>query len=164
MSSPTEICENAILTYLSTNDIIEDTYPWSIEQSIDPLVVIGAIKSLHSEDYVATEDVVTSFYTLSEEADGIVKNGSQEIIVLKAINGSDDNKLSIAKLNEVVGIDIAKIGMGNCMKSKWIKKDGNDLVALKMVNDVEDTIQSYLLSLASKNYTEDSIDKSVRTY
>ena len=79
----------------------------------------GAIKSfLISERYVETTctDVTTSFYTLSDEAQWIVTNGSQEIIVLHT---AENQKLSLIDLQTAVGNkDVAKIVNVNCMESR----------------------------------------------
>lgn len=195
MSTPTELCESAILTYLSKSEdtIIEDTYQWSLDRWNDinkssndsntnnnetttgntnannnHMIVVGAVKSLLTEGYVSTEDISTSFYTLSEEAETIQQNGSQEMIVLQTIyNHNADH--TVASLNELNAIitngDITKIGVGNCLKNKWItkQKDGT-LLAVQAPTDVIDTVQKQLQTLHNGNYTEDSIDKAVSVF
>jgi phenylalanyl-tRNA synthetase alpha chain len=158
----TEASENAILTYLSTDPaaVIEDTFPWAAANKLDHLQVVGALKSLHAEDYVATSDLATSFFTLSKEAETILANGSQEIIVLQALETA--GKLSMPDLQKAVGKDVAKIGMGNCMKSKWLKKEGADLVPLKAVTDVQDEVQEALKALKEGNFATHAIDDKVR--
>ena len=87
-------------------------------------------------------------------------NGSQEMLVLKALEGA--GKLSLPDLQQAVGKDVAKIGMGNCMKNKWIKKDGGDLVPLKKLEEVEDDVQKSLKTLSDANFDAESLDKKVR--
>jgi phenylalanyl-tRNA synthetase alpha chain len=158
----TEASESAILTYLSSSAdaTIEDTFPWSESNNLDHTAVVGAIKSLLAEAYVASEDLSTSFYSLTSEGESILVNGSQELLVLKALN--EAGKLSIADLQEKVGKDVAKIGMGNCMKLKWIKKDGGDLVPIKTADEVEDNIHKMLKDLADAMYSLDGISETVR--
>jgi phenylalanyl-tRNA synthetase alpha chain len=96
---------------------------------------------------------------LEKEAESILENGSQEIIVLKALNGAD--KLSVADLQDKVGKDTAKIGVGNCMKNKWIKKDGGDLVAVKTMDEVSDETQQALQMLKEAGFTEDALDDKI---
>lgn len=162
----TEACENAVLTYLSTPEGatggIDDTYPWAEANQLDPLVVIGAVNSLLTEGYVDAHALATSFYTLSAEAEAILQNGSQEIIVLKAITAA--GKLTMEALLEAVGQkDVCKIGMANCLKNKWVKKDGADLVPVVKVEDVPDTTQNSLKALADANFAKDAIDEQVCT-
>ena len=158
----TEDSENAILTFLSSSPdaVIPDTNPWSASNNLDHAKVVGAIKSLLVEQYVVSEDLKTSFYTLSKEGESIVADGSQEVLVLKALN--EAGKLSMGDLQAKVGKNVAKIGMGNCMKSKWIKKDGGDLVPLKTNDEVEDSVQKLLLELKAADFKPDAISEKVR--
>lgn len=159
-----EACENTILTHLaaSPDAVIEDTFPWSESKNFPHEMVIGAVKSLLADQYVVSSDIVTSFYTMSKEGQGILKNGAQEILVLKAL--VEKGRLAMPDLQAAVGKDVAKIGMGNCMKNKWVKKDGADLVPLKTLDEVEDEVQKQLKALVDGNYSEDAIDSKVRIF
>jgi phenylalanyl-tRNA synthetase alpha chain len=153
--------ESAILTYLSSSPdaVIEDTLPWCEERKLDHAAVVGAIKSLLAEEYVKVDNLSTSNYTLTKEGESILANGAQEIIVLKALNES--GKLSLPDLQSKVGKDVAKIGMGNCMKKKWVKKDGADLVPLKKDEEVQDEVQTALKGLADAQYSVDAVSDKV---
>ncbi|KAG7353574.1 phenylalanyl-tRNA synthetase subunit alpha [Nitzschia inconspicua] len=153
----TEDSETAILTFLSASPetVIEDTYPWSQSSNLDHKTVVGAIKSLLADKYVVVENLETSFYSFTEEGQSILDNGSQEILVLKALN--EAGKLSIPDLQAKVGKDVAKIGMGNCMKAKWIKKDGQDLVPVAKEDEVEDTVRKQLQGLRDADFKIDAL-------
>ena len=157
-----EDSESAILTFLSSSPdaTIADTHPWAASKNLDHAKVVGAIKSLMVEQYVAAEDLKTSFYQLTEEGESIVTNGSQEFLVLKAVN--EAGTLSMGDLQAKVGKNVAKIGMGNCMKAKWIKKDGGDLVPLKKTDEVEDSVQKILVDLKAADFKLDAISDKVR--
>ncbi len=149
------------MTYLSTSEttVIEDTFPWSTASNLDHLAVVGAMKSLLTDDYLAVEELSTSFYTLTPEAESILQNGSQEILVLKTLLAS--GRLGLNDLqNQLENKDIAKIGMANCMKNKWIKKDGADLVPV-VTELPQDEVQLALQQLASGNYAIDAADEKV---
>jgi phenylalanyl-tRNA synthetase alpha chain len=159
-----EACEEAILGYLAKADdaAIEDTFTWSNETAkLDHAAVVGALKSLEADAFVVLEPLSTSFFALSKEGEEVVANGSQEMIVLKALEGA--GAMSIPDLQGAVGAEVAKIGMGNCMKSKWIKKekDGN-LVPIVKSEEVVDEVQAQLKTLAAANFAENSVDKKVR--
>lgn len=160
----TEACEEAILAHLakSNDTVIEDTFPWSEAAKLNHEKVIGALKSLEVDAFVVTEPLSTSFYTILAEGQSILKDGAQEILVLKAVEGV--GKMSIPALQEAVGKDIAKIGMGNCMKNKWLKKDGGDLVPIKKLEEVQDDIQIALKALSDANFSPDALDKKVRQF
>jgi len=158
----TEVCEAAILSHLSSSadSCIEDTFPWSEKNGLDHGAVVGAVKSLMADGYVTAEDLAVSFYSLSKEAEIILKDGSQEMIVMKAL--IEKGKMEMSELQQAVGADIAKIGMGNCMKNKWVKKEGADLIPLKAVGEVEDETQQSLRSLVDGKCAVDALDDKVR--
>jgi phenylalanyl-tRNA synthetase alpha chain len=158
----TEASEEAILTFLSTSPeaVIEDTFPWSESSSLNHATVVGAIKSLLPDQYVIAENLETSFYSLTKEGEDILANGSQEVLVLKALN--EAGRLPMTELQSKVGDDVAKIGMGNCMKSKWAKKDGTDLVPLKKDDEVTDVIRNQLQALKDADFRVDAVSDKVR--
>ena len=153
--------ETKILGFLSTSadTSIDDTFPWAASEKLDHEAVVGAIKSLLADEYVATENLSTSFYSLTAEGESILAEGSQEYKVLKAL---EDAPLGMKDLEEKVGKAIAKIGMGNCMKKKWIKKDGGNLVALKKTSEVSDEVQDMLKKLKEADFAKDAISDKVR--
>jgi phenylalanyl-tRNA synthetase alpha chain len=159
----TEASETAILTFLASSPdaVIEDTFPWSEESKLDHAAVVGAIKSLLTDEYVQATNLSASSYSLTDEGQSILDNGTQEVIVLKALN--EAGKLSLPDLQAKVGKDVAKIGMGNCMKKKWVKKDGADLVPLKKDDEVEDEVQGLLKKLSEGGFAESAISDKVRT-
>ena len=157
----TEACENAVLNFLASDPsaCIEDTHPWALAHQLDPLAVRGAVNSLLSEGYVEASELTTSFYTLLDEGQSILEDGSQEMRVLKAVAAS--GKMSLPDLDQAVGKGVSKIGMGNCMKNKWVKKEGADLVPLKTPEEVEDTVQKALLTLRESDFAADAVDGKV---
>lgn len=160
-----DACENAILTHLSQSPdaTIDDTFPWSELNSFDHGAVVGCLKSLEADGYVVGETLSTSFYTLSEEAEGILANGiSQEMSVFSAIVAA--GSISEPDLIAAVGKDVAKIGMGKCMQNKWIQKDKEtkNLVPMKAVDDVKDEVVEQLQALKKGNFAEDAISSEVR--
>ena len=149
--------EQAILSYLATNELIEDSYPWATANELDHKKVVGAIKSLSVDDYVRGEDLSLSYYTLTEQGAAVVESGSPEYVVFLAILQS--GKLNLGELSEKVGGEVAKLGMANCMKNKWIKKDGADLLA--MVESADDIVQGQLKDLVQKEGNLNAIDDKV---
>jgi len=159
-----DVYEDAILSHLSqgSSTTIEDTYPWALAKDLDHNMVVGAVKSLLPDQYIVATDIATSFYTLAAEAESILKYGSQEILVLKAL--IEKEKLPMPTLQAVVGKAVAKIGMANCLKNKWIKKNGPDLIPLVSLEEVEDTVKTSLIALQQGNCGVDVLDDSVSEY
>lgn len=155
-----EACEEAVLQHLSTPDaVIEDTFTWAESKNLDHNAVVGSVKSLSADAYVSLTELTSSFYTLTKDANDIVTNGSQEIRVLAALVEAGEAGLSVPDLQTKVGKNVAKIGMGNCMKNKWAKKNGANIVALKAMDDVSDTAQAQLKALEAANgFTEGVVD------
>jgi len=148
--------ESKILGYLSTSAdaSIDDTFPWASSEKLDHDAVVGAIKSLLADEYVKTENLSTSFYSLTAEGESILAEGSQEYKVLKAL---EDAPLCLKDLEDKIGKSIAKIGMGNCMKKRWIKKEGANLVALKKSAEVSDEVQDMLKKLKAADFVKEAI-------
>ena len=157
-----EAIQAAILKHLSASEdaSIDDTFPWSKSSNFDHDTVVGAVKSLHSEEYVETKDLSTNFCTLTDEGKSILENGSHEVLVFKAV--VEAGTLSQSDLEAKVGKKIAGFGMGKCMKEKWIKKDGGGLVPLKTVDEIVDKVQEALKALADKGYSPDALSSEVR--
>lgn len=139
--------EVAILQQLSTSSdsVIEDSNPWALTHSFPHASVVGAIKSLSAEFYVTETELTKNYYELTKEALGIITDGSPEFITFTAIVKAGEDGLSMGDLQKEIGA-VAKVGMGKCLQNKWIKK-GAQLVAIKALDDVTDTVQDQLKAL-----------------
>jgi phenylalanyl-tRNA synthetase alpha chain len=170
-ASAVEECEAAILTYLSNDDnnnenaTIEDTYPWSMEHNLNHVHVVGAIKSLLADAYVHVEDLAAQFWTLEDEGQSVLQGGSQESRVFQALRDSPEGgRMTLPELQQHFASepDVVKIGMGNCMKLKWIRKDPSDGSLRAVVDSVEDQVQKQLLELQRKDFQLQALDDKVR--
>jgi phenylalanyl-tRNA synthetase alpha chain len=167
-----EACENMILTHLasSSDAVISDSYEWSALHGLDHNEVVGAMKSLMVEDYVQSSDLVSTFSVLSSEAEGILLHGSQEMMVMAALLDVEEDGqqkcsrgLTVADLQQKLGSDVCKIGMGNCLKNKWAKKDGDRIVPLKNnLDDVVDEVKASLQILVENKGSMDALGEKVR--
>jgi len=154
-----EVVEEAILQHLSSPEAtIEDTFSWAASKDLDHNSVVGSVKSLWADGYVAITELSTSSYTLSDEANEVVANGSQEVRVLAALIEAGEEGMTMPDLQSKVGKGVCKIGMGNCMKNKWAKKAGDKLVATKAMGEVSDETQDRLKALDAANGAEGVID------
>ena len=106
--------------------------------------VVGTSKSLAGDGYVLMKSTKIDYWELTAEGKKIQRDGSQEakcFTAIKAAGGLDKKGLE-----EAVGKDAAKVGMGNCMKNKWISKDGDLMKAA--VEEIEDLTKVQLTKLA----------------
>lgn len=161
----TEVCEVAILQHLSTSSdaVIADTYEFASLQNLDHNTVVGAVKSLLVEAYVTSEELATSYYVLSPEALDIVENGSQEIRVLRAIRTAPEGGLTLDQLVALLGKDVTKIGMSNCMKLQWIRKKEDNpslLIPTATLNIDEEVVDTTQLHLSVLQTAQTKLDDS----
>jgi phenylalanyl-tRNA synthetase alpha chain len=115
-----EALEAALLRQLESGDVA-DTWEYSVAQGVDHQALVGVVKSLEGEKYVATTPIVTELWQLTEEAETYIAKGSPEAQVFAAVpaEGSVDE----AGLKAALGEELVKIGMGKCMKNKWLARD-----------------------------------------
>jgi phenylalanyl-tRNA synthetase alpha chain len=159
--------EAAILSHLSSGEgaVIDDTYPWSQSLGIDHDRVVGAVKSLLADSYVEADDVASQFWVLEDEGRQVLEHGSPEARVLDFVRSRPSGSATVAEIQSGVGPDAARIGVGNCMKNKWIQKSKDDpavLVASAAVDSVRDQVREQLAELQDKGFAPGALDEKVR--
>ena len=137
--------EQVILSALAEKGEIENTWDFAISTGIEHQIIVGAVKSLLVDKYVAEQALSSSYWELTEEGKRVVSGGSQEFIVFSAIAAAENSSIAVADLNKQLG-DVAKIGLGGCMKNKWVKKVGDNLV--KNMDSVVDQVVNQLQDLS----------------
>jgi len=105
------------------------------------------VNSLMVEAYVSSTELKIESFSMTDEAEQIIADGSQEFRVLSALIEAGEGGTSIPDLMGKVGKDVYKIGFGKCMKNKWAKKAGDKLVSLKAAGEVTDETQDHLRAL-----------------
>eukprot|EP00009_Paramoeba_aestuarina_P006737 CAMPEP_0201524782 /NCGR_PEP_ID=MMETSP0161_2-20130828/25143_1 /ASSEMBLY_ACC=CAM_ASM_000251 /TAXON_ID=180227 /ORGANISM="Neoparamoeba aestuarina, Strain SoJaBio B1-5/56/2" /LENGTH=461 /DNA_ID=CAMNT_0047924363 /DNA_START=96 /DNA_END=1478 /DNA_ORIENTATION=- len=109
---------------------------------------VGALKSLESINFVVSKTHSLESWVLSKEAEQVVKNGSPEILFLRACT-SDAPLKTKGDLEKELGAETVKFGWGVAMKGKWIQfdKKSGEVKRLKAENEVEDTAKNLLVKL-----------------
>ena len=125
-SQPSVDLEQLILSTLSSGKDIPDSWVFAEDHKQEHQNLIGAIKSLLVDAYVADEPITSNFWVLTDEGSEIATKGSPEFQVYQAVSAEG---ISVVDLNTSLG-DVAKIGLGPCMKNKWLKKDGDRIVRI----------------------------------
>lgn len=156
--------ETAILTALSTSPdaSIPDTLVFAEAHSLSHNTIVGTSKSLSTDAYISLSELSSQFYTLTSEAESILANGSQECIVIAALIAAGEDGLSMTDLQNGVGKDVCKIGMGNCLKNKWARKE-KDGRLVAQVEGVEDEVKVLLGKLKEGGGGADVLDDKVCT-
>lgn len=136
--------EQLVLSALDSTGIIADTWDFSSANGLDHQVLIGIIKSLHGDGYVLDEPLTASFWTLTEEGEETRCKGSPEFQVFNAVPASPEG-IEMLSLQTALG-DVVKIGLGPCMKNKWLAKQGDKVVRCA-TNEVQDETAQLLTQI-----------------
>jgi phenylalanyl-tRNA synthetase alpha chain len=139
-----EQIETTILSYLQENEAIPDSIAFCLERKIEHPDFIGVMKSLAASSFVIETPVQTQSYELTEEGEGVISEGSAEYRLFSAIPPETGEERST--LEEMLGRDVVNIGMGPCMKNKWVRRDGDRLC--RSVDEIEDEVASQLSNLS----------------
>jgi phenylalanyl-tRNA synthetase alpha chain len=116
-----------LLQVLSQQDPIQSTEAFP---NVPSEVLKGAIDRLASRSMVTYERAEREEAILEPEAETIVAHGSHEARVFEAVHKAMGG-LSLQDLEKEIGDKtIANVGRGKAFKEKWIKKDGDQLIAL----------------------------------
>ena len=94
---------------------------------IDFVSIKSALDTLVAREMIILETIEKEEAGLTDEAQGIVKDGSHEAKVYYAVCRSLGG-LKISELANTVGAASAKVGQGKAFKEGWIRKDGDRLV------------------------------------
>lgn len=83
------------------------------------------------------------------------------MIVLNALIAAGEEGMNMQELEEKVGKSICKIGMGNCLKNKWAKKE-KDGRLVAVVAEMEDEVRGMLGKLKEGEGEVGALDDKVR--
>lgn len=136
--------EQTVLSTLEKDGVIADTWDLAIQLNIDHQVLVGVVKSLLVDQYVAEEPLSTTYWALTPEGEQVAQKGSPEVQVYNAVPA--EGGISLAELQTALG-EVAKIGMGVCMKNKWLQKEGDRIK--RSAENVDDSTASILRAVLS---------------
>ncbi|KAJ2783627.1 Phenylalanyl-tRNA synthetase, beta subunit, cytoplasmic [Coemansia javaensis] len=91
--------------------------------------ILGALKSLESQEKVAYETLATEVWSVEAEGEDQLAHGSYEAQIFAAVPPGDEG-ISIDELKARFGAAKASLGQGRGFKNKWIKKTGANVVRL----------------------------------
>lgn len=147
--------EGILLSNIARDGKIDDTYVLAKDLSVDHQVLVGVVKSLLVDRYVIEEPLSTSFWTLTADGKNAASNGSPEFRVINSVFSAGEEGITIDELNSQLGED-GKIGMGICMKNKWVRKSGDRLIAAA-VSVVDETASALRSIDAGESIPEDTV-------
>lgn len=103
---------------------VPDSFAFAQTHALAHELVVGVMKSLLADSFVAAEELATSFFVLKDEARDFLARGSPEVQVFHALPAVEG--LDRAALEAIVGAATLKVGQGACMKNRWIRLDKVD--------------------------------------
>ncbi|KAJ2348328.1 Phenylalanyl-tRNA synthetase, beta subunit, cytoplasmic, partial [Coemansia sp. RSA 2618] len=129
-----------ILKKLNSDGLIESTT--ATFKDVSEESVLGALKSLESQEVVTYKTLTTEFWTIEAEGKDQLENGSYEARIFEAVPAGSQG-IAIKDLEAKFG-KVAKLGQGKCLAKKWVKKDGDLLVRLadSIVDQVKTDLQT----------------------
>ncbi|KAK5649186.1 hypothetical protein RI129_000215 [Pyrocoelia pectoralis] len=112
--------------------------------------IIGALKSIQANgDLISAEPQSQKNYELTEEGLAVAAKGSHEALIYNAVpeNGIEQSDL--------MKIPNAKVGFSKAMSAGWIlvDKSGPKPLVKRKVDEIVDTVQNHLNSIASGDFT-----------
>lgn len=151
--------ETQILQAINQFGAVADTYQFAQKLGVAHDLVVGVMKSLLVDAFVASDEMSLSFYVLKDEALEFLQHGSPEVQVFSAIPAEGVER---TKLDEAVPPATLKVGMSACMKNRWIRLDKSDNKFYRNVESVADEVVVLLRKLQdnSDNLSVVSTDES----
>jgi len=122
MSLSKEDIESKILHAVNANNEIADSSQFASQLSQDHQSIVGVLNSLVMENIIKTVVLEKKEYLLTKEADAILEKGSPEFQVYSKLP-ADGTSMNKNDLEKALGVEVVKVGMNECMKSKWIKAE-----------------------------------------
>jgi phenylalanyl-tRNA synthetase alpha chain len=148
--------EALLLQTIGQDGSVSDTYEFSLANGLSHELVVGVMKSLLVDAFVADSDRSTSFYVLKDEAKSFLANGSPEIQVFHAIPADGIDRKA---LEQKVGQATLKVGQGACMKNRWIRLDKASGLFHRNVEEVTDDVTEMLRRLEEKDGALSAVSK-----
>mmetsp|Transcript_12986 Transcript_12986/g.18197 ORF Transcript_12986/g.18197 Transcript_12986/m.18197 type:complete len:503 (+) Transcript_12986:68-1576(+) len=158
MTSSEEIV-SVLLKTLSLNDSnaeIEDTWEFAENSGIDHVTLVGVLKSLEADKMTKAEMIQTKLWELTSEGYQVLEEGSPEYQIMKLI-GISEGKTK-AELSNQLPPNIINLGLGPCMKNKWLVKGENEKLIRQNNSEVFDFTKEKLEKIQSLNF--DAISES----
>lgn len=116
--------ETLLLRAVDADGAVADSFAFAQAHALAHELVVGVMKSLLADAFVASEELATSFFVLKDEARGFLERGSPEVQVFHAIPAAEG--IDRAALEHIVGAATLKVGQGAGMKNRWIRLDKAD--------------------------------------
>lgn len=149
--------QHRLLARLDADGKIDNTLQVDEFKALDSQQLQAALTSLAAKLMVTLTKKETDQWNLTDEAKRYVAAGATpEIEVVKAVLSKPAGEgMLVAEIQEAVTKPIAAVGQGKAFKNKWLKKDGDRIVAL-VDSTPTDTVLDQLNTIASTGTLADA--------
>lgn len=144
--------EALVLRRLSEFGPIDDTLHEAASLGVEHQRLVSVIQSLWADGFVTMETHSRSWLAPTDEGKAVLKNGSPEFKVWSAVKQASGG-MTLSQLEALVGVDVAKIGVGAAMKERWLRRDKADGETILTIakDSIEDVARLLLSTLESVN-------------
>jgi len=136
-----------VLKHLNEHETL-NSLGYARKQGLSHDALVGALKSLSSLSFVELKQLKQQSWVLTEEAKGISRTNSPEVVLLKALEESSATK---ADLEKRLGSGVVRTGFLHAMRKRWIALDKKSGVVSKIEEKpaatIADSIKESLLRL-----------------
>ncbi|CAM9546722.1 unnamed protein product, partial [Ectocarpus sp. 13 AM-2016] len=145
-----EAVEHALLDAISAGENAEIADTWGFAQAMGcpHTETVGVLISLEAEEMLKSKKLETTYFVVSAEGQRVIEEGSPEMRVLECVPVGSDG-ISKASLEAALGADVVKIGLGQCMKNKWVAK-GEGGVLVRGANGGDGAVEDAAKELLKK--------------
>jgi phenylalanyl-tRNA synthetase alpha chain len=148
--------EQLLLDILANEGEIQDSWVFCQQHKVDHQALIGVLKSLLVDQYATESPLSNTFWVLTQEGKTVLASGSAEVQVFNAV---PEEGILVSELSTKLG-EVVKIGMGVCMKNKWLRKEGEKIV--RVCKTVEDETQQLLSVVESSTPPSEEVLKNLK--
>jgi len=141
-----ELTNQTVKVLLSERKEFKDSEAVANELGWNHEKFVGVLKSLEADAQVTNTPQKREGWKLTEEGQRAVTDGSPEVQVFNIVKAK--GTCSSADLDAALGLAVTKVGLGTCMKNKWVAVDKAKTVTL-VATSVEDIAQNDLRALDS---------------
>ncbi len=153
----TEASDSGMLAAVAAEEGV-DTLQLAQRWGVEHQAVVGIMKSLGSDGYIASEQASTSQVALTPAGQEALDNGSPEARVFAAI---PTEGAAIPDVQAAAGQAVYKAGFGTALKAKWVIMDKAAGRLSRGVDEIQDTVPATLQAIKEGNFEETAELKAI---
>ncbi|GBG27992.1 Phenylalanine--tRNA ligase alpha subunit [Hondaea fermentalgiana] len=126
-----------------------NTLDLATEKGVEHAVTSGVVRTLAADEMVTMDQKESKCFALTKDGEETLAKGSPEMILLQTLPAEGAPLAEIKKAH--------KVGMGHCMKKKWIQAQDGMVKPVADPTRVADELADILKRVQAGSFAEDSI-------